>query len=142
MSLMFNDCSRLASLDLGGWDTRSVLYMPAMFSWCSSLTTLDFSAFDTQSLLLMYSMFYQCSSFKTVYVGEGWTAANLMSDSEYSFMGCAALVGGNGTVYDADRTDTTYAHVDVAGNPGYFTAKGGPAPATTGTTSSPTASSR
>jgi hypothetical protein len=43
------------------------------------------------------------------------------------FTGCTNLVGGNGTVYDANHVDHTYAHIDGGtSNPGYFTDKNAP----------------
>jgi len=38
------------------------------------------------------------------------------------FNGCTSLVGGNGTTYNSSHTDATYARIDRAGTPGYFTA--------------------
>ena len=36
-------------------------------------------------------------------------------------MGCTKLVGGKGTIYDADKTDVEYGHPDGQnGKPGYF----------------------
>ena len=40
------------------------------------------------------------------------------------FNNCTALVGGNGTVFDANHIDITYARPDQFGQPGYFTVKG------------------
>ena len=39
------------------------------------------------------------------------------------FWGCNLLKGENGTEYDSSNTKVSYAHIDVAGNPGYFTHK-------------------
>ena len=37
---------------------------------------------------------------------------------------CTSLVGGQGTTYDANHIDKTYAHIDGGpSNPGYFTEK-------------------
>jgi hypothetical protein len=37
------------------------------------------------------------------------------------FYGCTDIVGGNGTSYNFSHTDATYARIDRAGTPGYFT---------------------
>ena len=37
------------------------------------------------------------------------------------FLHFTNLVGGNGTTYDASHIDTTYARIDTADTPGYFT---------------------
>jgi hypothetical protein len=39
------------------------------------------------------------------------------------FDACTKLKGGNNTTYNASRINATYARVDKAGQPGYFTAK-------------------
>jgi hypothetical protein len=68
-------------------------------------------------------MFYNCSHLKTIYVGDGWSTA-AVTNSDKMFIYCKALVGGQGTTYDADHVDATYAHIDGgASNPGYFTEK-------------------
>jgi surface protein len=41
------------------------------------------------------------------------------------FLDCTSLVGGQGTTYDPDHVNKTYAHIDGgSSNPGYFTAAG------------------
>ena len=37
------------------------------------------------------------------------------------FYNCTRLTGGNGTVYDSEKTDKTYARIDEVGQPGYLT---------------------
>lgn len=61
-ALMFNDCPKLASLDLSGLDTSDVTNMSNMFSYCSSLTSLDLSPLDTSNVTNMRGMFSECSS--------------------------------------------------------------------------------
>ena len=39
------------------------------------------------------------------------------------FEDCKKIVGGNGTTYNSSYTDKTYARIDTASTPGYFTAK-------------------
>ena len=39
------------------------------------------------------------------------------------FSGCTKLKGGNGTIYNSNYTNKTYACVDKDGQPGYFTLK-------------------
>ena len=130
MGGMFSGCESLAELDLSSFDTSKVTSMVGMFYACTSLTELDLSGFDTSNVTDMTEMFYsgyKPMSLTTIYVGTGWSTAKV-TESEDMFLGCEALVGGNGTVYSADHVDAAYAHVDAAGNPGYLTAKGGQAP--------------
>jgi hypothetical protein len=67
-------------------------------------------------------MFNGCYRLTTVYVGDGWDMSKVTS-SGAMFAGCGKLVGGNGTVFDASKTDKTYACVDAEGIPGYLTYK-------------------
>lgn len=60
-ALMFNDCPKLASLDLSGLDTSDVTNMSNMFSYCWSLTSLDLSPLDTSNVTDMSYMLSGCS---------------------------------------------------------------------------------
>jgi surface protein len=93
--------------------------MLGMFVYCVSLTELDLSGFDTSRVTDMTSMFNFCSELTTIYVGDGWTTDKVTS-TDSMFYDCEKLVGGNGTTYNEDYTDKTYARVDKEGEPGYF----------------------
>ena len=123
MSLMFCSCRALTSLDVSSFNTAKVTTMNRMFESCYALTSLDLSSFNTAQVTNMAWMFYNCSHLKTIYVGDGWSTA-AVTNSNIMFIYCKALVGGQGTTYDADHVDATYAHIDGgASNPGYFTEK-------------------
>ena len=62
MNGMFRFCSSLASLDLTGFNTANVTDMSQMFEDCSSLASLDLSSFNTENVTTMKSMFWECSS--------------------------------------------------------------------------------
>ena len=65
-----------------------------------------------------------CSNLRTIYAGSGWSTAAVEA-SAGMFSSCTSLVGGQGTTYDANHIDKTYAHIDGGtSNPGYFTEKG------------------
>ncbi len=147
MSNMFCSCG-LTSIDLSHFNTENVISMYAMFYWCqgltrldlssfntakvqnmqrmfrsSTITSLDLSSFNTSSVTNMAEMFTWCSDLTTVYVGGGWDTGAVTSSSDM-FVFCTSLVGGMGTIYDANHTDKAYAHIDGGpSNPGYFTAK-------------------
>ena len=124
MNGMFSDCKNLTSLDLSNFDTSNVKLMTEMFYGCSKLTSLNLSNFNTSKVTSMRTMFYNCAQLKTITVGSKWTTDNV-NDSDNMFGNCTALVGGLGTVYDANYTDKTYAHIDGGTeNPGYLTASG------------------
>ena len=123
MSRMFNSCSSLTTLDVTNFNTANVTSMFYMFKFCSGLTTLDLSNFNTANVTAMFEMFASCSELKTIFAGYEW-ATNSETDGGLMFYDCPNLVGGAGTVYSADHTDHTYAHIDGGtANPGYFTDK-------------------
>ena len=118
---MFNGCSGLTSLDLSSFSTSKVTSMSYMFNGCSGLTSLDLSSFNTANVTGMIYMFNGCTNLQTIYVGNGWITA-AVTNSGYMFDKCNSLVGGQGTTYDANHVDKTYAHIDGGtSNPGYFT---------------------
>ena len=127
---MFNGCTNLEKLNLSGFDTTNVTNMNCMFYQCTSLTELDLSFFDTKNVTAMEYMFSKCSNLKIIYVKEldgsgnaGWSTASI-KNSNYMFLECEKIVGGNGTTYNAEHIDATYARIDTDGAPGYFTKKG------------------
>jgi len=123
MEWMFDGCRNLTSLDLSGFDTQNVTNMGTMFRRCSSLTSLDVSGFNTQSVYYFDGMFYDCSRLKTIFASSMWDMSKVKFGSNM-FGGCTSLVGGQGTVYDENHTDHTYARIDGGADaPGYFTSK-------------------
>ncbi len=122
MSYMFKGCSSLTALDLSGFDTSAVTYMWGMFYGCSSLTALDLSGFDTSAVMYMLEMFSGCYTLHTIYASDRFSTDGNTANW-HMFFECSSLVGGNGTAYDADHTDKTYARIDRPGTPGYFTEK-------------------
>ena len=122
MGYMFWGCSSLTSLDVRNFKTDKVTEMIHMFSGCSNLTMLDIASFNTENVARMFCMFNGCSNLKSIYAGDGWSTAKV-ENGNGMFNNCTSLVGGAGTIYDANHTDHTYAHVDGGtSNPGYFTA--------------------
>ena len=104
-------------------NTSEVTNMAWMFSYCENLTSLDLSSFNTSKVTNMKDMFYNCSNLRTIYVGNGWSTAAVTS-SAMMFTNCTSLVGGQGTTYNGNYKDKTYAHIDGGtSNPGYFTEK-------------------
>ena len=128
LSTMFYECSGLESVDLSSFNTTNVEDMSYMFYNCSSLNSLDLSSLNTSKVKYdadlnhgIKSMFSGCSALTTIYVGDGWNIENLTESADV-FKDCTALVGGAGTHYDPNHTDTEYARIDGGpDNPGYFT---------------------
>ncbi len=123
MRYMFSECTKLESVDVSSFNTANVTSMRALFACCYKLNTLDLSSFNTTNVTEMWGMFYLCSELTTIYVGNGWSTANV-SDGNDMFVHSTKLVGGKGTTYDDNHVDYTYAHVDGGpSNPGYLTYK-------------------
>lgn len=102
-------------------NTENVTSMNAMFSGCSKLESLNLSNFNTEKVMYMASMFRNCSALTTIYCDDDWSTRAALEISDNMFTGCTSLIGGNGTAYDKNITDATYARPDEEGNPGYFT---------------------
>ena len=121
MHAMFYN-SQAKTLDVSNFDTSKVTDMSSMFNG-SQATTLDLSSFDTSKVTDMYSMFSSNTNLKTIYVSDKFVTKNVTGDSSM-FENSPKLVGGAGTVYDANNVDKTYARVDRGtSSPGYFTLK-------------------
>ena len=119
----FYMCFQLTTIQgIENLNTVNVTNMSEMFSFCEGLTNLDLSNFSTTNVTDMAEMFQYSSGLATIYVGSEWSTAKV--ETEYGrnmFLGCTALVGINGTAYDADHVDADYAHVDGGtANPGYL----------------------
>lgn len=119
MYSMFDGCELLSSLDLSNFNTANVTDMNHMFGSCEALETLNISNFNTANVTDMRNMFYTCTALTTIYAPDFVKHPSLQSND--MFRDCPNLVGGNGTQYNSSHTDATYARVDRAGVPGYFT---------------------
>ena len=124
---MFSMCSGLTELDLSNFDTSKVENMSSMFMGCGKINSIDLSGFSTEKCIMMNKIFYLCEELKKIYVSEydeekhtGWTI-EIVTNSEDMFFGCYSIVGGNGTTYNSNYTDVTYARIDTEEAPGYFT---------------------
>ena len=123
MYMMFYGCRVLGFLNLSNWNTSNVIDMGQMFDYLYELKSLDISSFDTSNVTNMYGMFSDCKKIETIYVGSGWNTSQVTNGNSM-FNLDAKLVGGAGTIFDSNHTDTSYAHVDEgSSNPGYFTYK-------------------
>ena len=151
MSGMFLNMEKVTSLDLSRFDTSKVTNMRSMLQGMTKLANLDASSFDTKMVTDMAFMFYRSlldpenavldlSSFDTRNVTETssmlaytkvktiYASANFvntaMTNSQDMFKDNTNLVGGNGTSYsESNPKDKTYARLDAAGAPGYFSLK-------------------
>jgi surface protein len=92
-------------------NTSEVTDMKSMF-FTVKATDLNVSGFDTRNVTDMSLMFYSC-----IYI----TSLDL-SGFNTEINNCTSLAGGNGTPYDSNTIDLTYARPDgMGGSAGYFT---------------------
>ena len=122
MGFWFADLTKVSEIHFDNIDTSNVTNMDHLFDFCDYMESIDISSFDTGNVITASSMFKSCGRLKTIYVGNGFSTENLVFGNDM-FIFCYELFGGNGTAYDADHVDSTYARVDDPdnGNPGYFT---------------------
>ena len=125
MQGMFAGLTNLQSLNLSSFDTRNVTNMQSMFS--RTFVThpngvLDISSFDTSRVNNMSFMFWSMKV-KTIYASPSFVTNSLSSQSTSIFAQNDYLTGGNGTTYAPPNHYPNFAHIDVPGNPGYFTRK-------------------
>lgn len=125
MQAMFAGLTNLQSLNLSSFDTRNVTNMQSMFS--DTFVThpngvLDISSFDTSRVNNMSFMFWGMKV-KTIYASPSFVTNSLSSQSSSIFAQNDYLTGGNGTTFAPPNHYPNFAHIDVPGNPGYFTRK-------------------
>ena len=107
MSYMFYSCSALLSLDVTNFNTENVTNMSRMFSGCSKLTSLDVSKFNTVNVTNMKRMFYNCSKLTSLDVTK-FNTANV-TDMKYMFYSCSALLSLDVTNFNTEKvTDMSF----------------------------------
>ena len=71
---MYNNCTRLTTLDLSGWKMSSALYVNNMFRSCSNLETIyasDWISRSRYSISGQSNVFYGCSKL------DGYSSSNV-----------------------------------------------------------------
>jgi len=91
MNFMFQDCSKLKTLNVCKFDTRKVVDMAYMFSLCPSLKSLDLSSFDTSNVQYMNGMFADCSGLTSLDISSFEVSDETQKSS--MFNGCRGLTG-------------------------------------------------
>ena len=115
MKYMFYSCSALLSLDVTNFNTEKVTDMSFMFSSCSKLTSLDVSKFNTVNVTNMSCMFSSCQALTTIYASSKFVTTQV-SNSSGMFNKCEKLKGEVEEWTDDKATDKTYAKIEG----GYF----------------------
>ena len=126
-SSMFSGCSALTKLDLSNLNVSKVTNMSRMFE--DSMrhmpgNIINLTKWNTSAVTNMSGMFCG-SNVERIYVSDSFTVDNVTSDSNmfgYQYSGyCLYLVGCNGTVWNKNHRDKSYAHIDNSpSDPGYF----------------------
>lgn len=80
MSFMFDNATKLETLDVSGWDTSNVRNMSAMFAGTSSLKELDVSGWDVSNVTNMSVMFDNATKLEVLDV-LGWNTSNVRNMS-------------------------------------------------------------
>ena len=120
MSWMFYYCTSMKNLDLSSFNTSNVTNMSWMFSYCTSLKSLNLSSFNTSNVTNMDWMFSWSTKLSRIFVGDGWSTANVKTSSEM-FYGCENILGGKETEYNQYKEqDCAFAHIDSESSPGYL----------------------
>ncbi|MCR5454751.1 MAG: BspA family leucine-rich repeat surface protein, partial [Bacteroidales bacterium] len=127
---MFSGCKSLETIKFGTDKFKlksNITSLDGMFGECEKLTILDLSHFIPsgfgEDLTDISRLFSGCYSLTTILVPSDidWTD---VTDADNTFFECDNLIGGAGTVFNANRIDKTYARVDGGPDsetPGYFT---------------------
>ena len=133
---LFNGFTSLATIsDIAYLDTSNVLDFSYMFNGCVSLTELDLQSLDTSNATNMTSMFADDEALEIIRVSDKFVV-DKVTESEKMFNGCIKIEGERGTLYDSDKIDIEYAHLDGGtANPGYLS--GAPARSTLDTSGTP-----
>ena len=107
MRYMFNNCSKLTSLDVTNFNTAKVTDMSYMFSSCKSLTSLDVTKFDTRNVTTMEGMFSSCSKLPSLDV-TNFNTVNVKNMMKM-FAGCKALTSLDVTNFNSENvTNMSY----------------------------------
>lgn len=101
MRYMFNNCSKLTSLDVTNFNTAKVTDMSYMFSSCKSLTSLDVTKFDTRNVRTMEGMFSSCSKLPSLDV-TNFNTVNV-NNMMKMFAGCKALTSLDVTNFNSEN---------------------------------------
>ena len=101
MRYMFNNCSKLTSLDVTNFNTAKVTDMSYMFSRCKSLTSLDVTKFDTRNVTTMEGMFSSCSKLPSLDV-TNFNTVNVKNMMKM-FIDCKALTSLDVTNFNSEN---------------------------------------
>ena len=124
MSWIFHGSSYINIVFGDNFNTSSVTNYEGMFQGLKNIEVIDISMFRVKNGANIQYMFGKDSKLKTIYVSENSGFENASQTRVRIFENCQSLVGGNGTKYSEQTSvekDASYARIDTADTPGYFT---------------------
>lgn len=101
MSMMFQSCRKLTSIDVAGFDTSNVTTMNQMFDDCVKLVYLDVRNFNTSNVTNMAHMFSGCEDLTNLDV-TGFDTSNV-TEIGGMFNGCYDLTNLDVTGFDTSN---------------------------------------
>ena len=109
---MFYNCTGLEFVSFANAKITAVEDFDKMFYNCTSLKVVNFDGCSTTSLKYTQSMFYNCWRLEAIFVGSGFTVANVGKSGDM-FYQCNWLMGLTGGVKwaSSNKTDKTLAKV-------------------------------
>ena len=117
---MFWNCDSLKYIDLSHLNTPVLIDAGGMFVSCLKLESVNIASFDTQALATCEAMFGYCVNLENIYASDKFKLSSTCT-SEDMFFAADKLIGENGTTYDSENEDGTYARIDAGDDaPGYF----------------------
>lgn len=120
--IYFDDLRTIVGME--NINTSEVTDMASAFAY-TFLDVIDISTWDFSKVTDVSRMFYDCYA-RTIYCNVDMSAMPGITNSEGMFGGDARYVrlkGENGTAWDANHIDKSYARPDKPGQPGYFSRK-------------------
>ncbi|RDB69437.1 hypothetical protein [Eggerthella sinensis] len=121
LNYWFYGFGKLAAVE-GMANLAGMREMRYAFNACTSLAALDLRGFSPAALEVLAFTFGGCSALTTILADADW-ALQSGCGGGMTFYGCTSLVGGNGTVYSASRTNYDRMVIDgLDGKIGYLTA--------------------
>ena len=111
LNSFFSELTKLETITgLEYLNTENVTDMSLLFDHCQKLTSLDLSNFNTEKVTNMEAMFSVCPKLKTIYASDKFTTA-AVTKSEKMFSYCDSLSGDINWTSDK-ANDKTYAKID------------------------------
>ena len=111
---MFQNDSKLTTIDLSGWNTKKVTNMNFMFYKCTSLNNIIFGDnFDTSKVTQMVGMFNGCTSLEELNISQFNTESLVNTHTNNNnglFQGCTALKSLDLSGWDTHKV-TSMAHM-------------------------------